>query len=129
MKEEKTTPESATLTEVPTGAAAPTAAPEVEAEEPTTVVKFSKPITFEGKTYTEIDLAGLDTLTAEDMIAASNYLVRKGNLAPTQEMNIEYACFIAGRATGLPVEFFRALPMREATKLKNRVTNFFYSED
>lgn len=94
-----------------------------------TIVKFTKPFHFEDKVYTEVDLGGMANLTAEDMIAASNYLIRKGNVSPTPEMNIEYACFIASRATGLPVEFFRQLPLKEATKVKTRVTNFFYAED
>ena len=105
-------------------------APEPEAEdEDSLVVELKKPYTFEGETYTKLDLSGLETLTAEDMIAASNYLTRKGNLSPTQEMNIEYVMFVASRATGKPVEFFRQLPVRDAIKVKNRVTNFFFGED
>lgn len=106
----------------------PAPAPEPE-EDDALVVEFKKPYTFEGKTFTTLDLSGLETLTAEDMIAASNYLTRKGNLAPTQEITIEYALFVAHRATGLPVEFFRQLPVRDAVKVKNRVTNYFFGED
>ena len=102
--------------------------PDAEAES-STIVKFTKPFHFEDQTYTEVDLGGMADLTAEDMIAASNYLIRKGNVSPTPEMNIEYACYIASRATGLPVEFFRRLPLKEAVKVKTRVTNFFYAED
>lgn len=93
------------------------------------IVKFTKPYNFEGRAYTEVSLVGLADLTAEDMIAASNYLIRNGNVSPTPEMNVEYACYIASRATDLPVEFFRRLPLKEAAKIKTRVTNFFYSED
>lgn len=93
------------------------------------IVTFSKPYKFEDKSYTEVDLSGMECLTAEDMISASHYLTSKGNVSPTQEMNIEYACFMAGKATGLPVEFFRRLPLKDAVKIKNRVTNFFYGED
>ena len=45
------------------------------------------------------------------------------------EMSLEYALYIASVATGLPVEFFRHLPPKDAIKVKNRVTNFFYAED
>ena len=31
------------------------------------IVKFARPHIFEGKEYTEIDLSGLDDLTAEDL--------------------------------------------------------------
>ena len=40
-----------------------------------TLIKFSKPYVFEGQTYTEIDLAGLENLTARDMIDAEKYLL------------------------------------------------------
>ena len=42
----------------------PVEAPASEAEA-TTLVKFSKPYKFEGQTYSEIDLSGMDSLTAE----------------------------------------------------------------
>ena len=47
-------------------------------EEVSLTVKFSKPYRFEDKTYKEIDLSGLDNLTAEDMIAAD----QQGNRPP-----------------------------------------------
>ena len=45
----------------------PVEAPASEAEA-TTLVKFSKPYKFEGQTYSEIDLSGMDSLTAEDIV-------------------------------------------------------------
>lgn len=97
--------------------------------ENSTIVKFSKPYHFEGKKYTEIDLGGMDDLSAEDMIAADRYLNRTGNFSVMPEMSLEYSCFIAARATQQPIEFFRHLPPKDALKVKNRVTSFFYSED
>ena len=99
-----------------------------ETESLSTVVKFSKPYRFEDIVYNEVDLSGLDGLTAEDMIAADKYLSRNGNFSVLPEMTIEYACFIAGKAADLPVEFFRRLPPKDAMKVKNRVTNFIYGE-
>ena len=98
-------------------------------DEPSTIVKFNKPYHFEGKTYNEIDLSKLEDLTAEDMIAADKYLTRSGTVSVMPEMSLEYSCFIASRATDLPVEFFRRLPPKDAIKVKNRVTSFFYGED
>ena len=108
---------------------APVADPAPQDDDSNLVIVFKKPYRFEGKTYTQVDLSGMDNLTAENMIDASNYLTRKGNIAPTPEMNIEYACYIASVAADLPVEFFRQLPVREAVKVKNRVTSFFFGED
>ena len=97
--------------------------------EPDTLLKFGKPYTFEDVVYTEIDLAGLEGLTAEDMIAAEKYLNRAGIFSPIPEMTSEYVCFIASKVTDHPIEFFKNLPPKEAVKLKNKVTSFFYGED
>lgn len=98
-------------------------------DESSTLVKFSKTYRFEGKDYTEVDLSGMDDLSAEDMIAADRYLTRSGGFSVMPEMTLEYACFIAARAAKQPIEFFRGLPPKDALKVKNRVTSFFYSED
>lgn len=45
------------------------------------------------------------------------------------EMSLEYACIIAAKATKLPVEFFKGLHPKEAVKVKNRVTAFFYGAE
>ena len=86
-------------------------------------------VDIEGKDYTEVDLSGMDDLSAEDMIAADRYLTRSGSFSVMPEMTLEYACFIATRAAKQPIEFFRGLPPKDALKVKNRVTSFFYSED
>ena len=52
-----------------------------------------------------------------------------GRAGGVPEMTLEYACFIAARAAKQPIEFFRGLPPKDALKVKNRVTSFFYSED
>lgn len=97
-------------------------------EESSGLVKFSKPYTFEGQTYTEIDLSGIGDMTAQDMVDAEKFLTRSGIISPIPEMTVEYVCFIANRATGQPVEFFKGLPTKDAVKVKNKVTSFFYGE-
>ncbi|MEZ3453525.1 MAG: phage tail assembly protein [Oscillospiraceae bacterium] len=94
-----------------------------------TLVKFAKPYTFEGKTYTQIDLSGLESLTAKDMVDAENWLTKNGTVSALPEMSMQYANFIAARASGQPIEFFKRLSPKNAIKVKNRVTNFFYGED
>ena len=90
---------------------------------------FGKPYKFEDHTYTQIDLSGLENLTAEDMIAAEKYLTRTGIYSPIPEMSIQYVCQIASRVTDQPIEFFQHLPPKEVIKLKNKVTGFFYGAD
>ena len=103
-------------------------APEQEAENKY-VIKFRKPFVWEDNTYTEIDMSGLEDLSAKDMIQAQRTMERSGSINVLPEMSLEYACIFASKATKMPVEFFQALPPKEAIKVKNKVTNFFYGED
>ena len=111
-------------------AQAPEAAPTPEAtEDPESYVRFHKPYLFEGNHYAGIDLKAIEDLTAKDMCEAEKYLSKKGIISPLPEMTMEYIGFIANRATGQPIEFFMKLPPKDATKVKNKVTSFFYGED
>ena len=105
-----------------------TATPEAT-EDPESYVRFHKPYLFEGNHYAGIDLKAIEDLTAKDMCEAEKYLSKKGIISPLPEMTMEYIAFIANKATGQPLEFFKQLPPKDATKVKNRVTSFFYGED
>jgi hypothetical protein len=93
------------------------------------LVMFKKPVLFEGLSYDSVDLSGLENLSAADMIAVNKTIERGGTVNVLPEMSLEYACLISARAAGRPVEFFKALPPKEALKIKNRVTSFLYGED
>ena len=98
-------------------------------EDPESYVRFHKPYLFEGNLYAGIDLKRIENLSAKDMCEAEKYLSRQGIVSPLPEMTMEYIAFIANKATGQPIEFFKRLPPKDATKVKNRVTSFFYGED
>lgn len=102
---------------------------EVTAEENKYVIKFRKPFVFEDETYEEIDLSGMEDLSAKDMIQAQRIMEKSGSINVLPEMSLEYACIFAAKATKMPVEFFQALPPKEAVRVKNKITNFFYGED
>ena len=99
---------------------------ETEKKEDRLILELSKAYTFEGNKYTQIDLHGLESLTATDMIAVNRNLSRNGNTDYNQEMTLEYACALASRGTEHPIEFFKGLPPKDAIKLKGRVTGFLY---
>jgi len=90
------------------------AAPEEADITPDTVVKFTRSYSFEGKSYSEVDLAGMDGLTAKDMVSA----------LPDQAVG--YVCFIASKISDQPIEFFMGLSPRDMNRVKNKVTGFFY---
>lgn len=93
------------------------------------MVKLSKPYKFEGKEYSEIDLSGLEDLTAADMIKANKILERAGTMSVLPEMSLEYACVLAARASSQPIEFFNGLHPRDAIKVKNKVTGFLFGQE
>ena len=95
-------------------------------EEDKYLVKFRKPYQFEGQEYKEIDLFGLEDLSTEDLVEADKVFARTGNVAAMNEMSMGYACIIAARATGKPIEFFSRLPAKDGLEVKNTVVGFFY---
>nr|WP_295681122.1 phage tail assembly protein [uncultured Lachnoclostridium sp.]DAD78524.1 MAG TPA: tail assembly chaperone [Caudovirales sp. ctCiv1] len=101
---------------------------EAEEENPLLLV-LRKPYEFEGKDYKDVDLSGLDDLTAKDMIAVNRQLDRNGSTSFLPEMTLDYACTLAARATKLPIEFFTGLHPKDAQKLKSKVTGFLYGSE
>ena len=99
---------------------------EADQEENPCLLTLNKPYRFEGESYTSIDLSGLEDMSAADMIAVCKTIERGGSVNTMPELSLEYACLIAARACGKPVEFFKGLPAKAAAKLKNRVVNFLY---
>ena len=105
----------------------PAAAPDTEDQEDL-VLRFQKPYSFEGETYTEVDLSGLEDLSAADLCKVGKMVKKIDGVDPIAEMSLPYAIFMAARVTGKPLEFFQQLPAREAVKLKNLVVGFLYGE-
>lgn len=88
------------------------------------VVTFKNPYEFEGVSYTEIDLKGLETLTGEDLTEADKIFGSTGQFAMVNETNFSYILIVAAKASGKPQEFFNRLPARDALKVKNKVMSF-----
>jgi hypothetical protein len=101
---------------------------EVSGNDTSMIIKFSRKYTFEDREYEELDLSGLESMSATDMIAANKILEKSGSFSFLPEMSLEYACIISARATKIPLEFFKSLHPKDAIKVKNRVTSFFYGE-
>ena len=106
----------------------PAAAPDTEDQEDL-VLRFQKPYSFEGETYTEVDLSSLEDLSAADLCKVGKMVKKIDGVDPIAEMSLPYAIFMAARVTGKPLEFFQQLPAREAVKLKNLVVGFLYGGD
>lgn len=97
--------------------------------EESNIVEFTKVYQFEGETISKIDMSGMEGITANDLIKANKVLQASGVVSVMPETNLEYAMIIAASATGRPVEFFKGLVPRDAMKIKNKVTSFFFGEE
>jgi hypothetical protein len=104
---------------------------DAEDTEPDLVLRFSKPYKFGGVEYTEVDLSGLEDVTAGVLEAVGKITAKKnpGMNPALQEMSLTFCTYLAQRVAKLPLEFFTGLPAKEAIKLKAMVTNFLYGGD
>ena len=90
------------------------------------VLRFGKPYKFGGQEYTEVDLSGLEDVTAGVLENVGKIAAKKnpGMNPALQEMSLTFCTYLAQRVAKLPLEFFTGLPAKEAIKLKTLVTNF-----
>ena len=101
------------------------------AEENSLILKLSKPYAFEGQTYTEIDLSGLEAVTAGTLERVGKTVLQQSpSLNPAMlESTMPFCIELAVRTTARPYEFFRGLPVQDGMRLKALVANFLYSGD
>lgn len=95
------------------------------------VLRFAKPYKFGGVEYTEVDLSGLEDVTAGVLESVGKITAKKnpGMNPALQEMSLTFCTYLAQRVAKLPLEFFTGLPAKEGIKLKAMVTNFLYGGD
>ena len=107
------------------------AALEAEEQEESLILKFRRPYPFEGQEYTELDLSGLENVTAGTLENIGKIMAKKSpGLNPaTIEMEMGYCELLAARVTGKPLEFFQRLPARDAIALKSKIVGFLYGGD
>lgn len=95
------------------------------------ILRFAKPYKFGGQEYNEVDLSGLEDVTAGVLESVGKITAKKnpGMNPALQEMSLTFCTYLAQRVAKLPLEFFTGLPAKEAIKLKAMVTNFLYGGD
>lgn len=99
---------------------------EKENEEQGFTVELGKPYTFEGKEYNKIDLSGLERLTIQAAIDAQRDMFAQGEAAGSLmcETTSAFAMALAAKASGLPIEFFKKLPIGAGRKVKRLVQGY-----
>lgn len=104
---------------------------DIEQKENELMFQFKKPYVFEGNTYTELDLTGLEDVTAGTLVNVGKIVMKKNpTMNPaTMEMSMEFCEVLASKVTRLPLEFFHRLPALEMMKVKGKVVGFLYGGD
>ena len=103
--------------------------PKKEGQEDELIITFRKPFGFEGETFRELDLHGLEDLRGRDLTAIEKAFNKTGVSSFVPESTTTYAKIVATKVTGLPAEFFEDLPVGEIKKIKNAVVGFFYKDE
>ena len=103
--------------------------PKKEGQEDELIITFRKPFGFEGETFRELDLHGLEYLRGRDLTAIEKAFNKTGVSSFVPESTTTYAKIVATKVTGLPAEFFEDLPVGEIEKIKNAVVGFFYKDE
>lgn len=93
------------------------------------LIKFANKYEFEGEIYTEVDLSGVREFRGKDLWKINRAYNAKGNISITPKMDDEYTAMVASRVSGLPIEFFEGLSLRDGEKVRVAVTGFFYGEE
>lgn len=95
------------------------------------ILKLKKPYVFNGITYTELDLSGLEDVTAGTLENVGKIQAKKSpGLNPaTLEMTLGFCQLLAARVTKLPLEFYTGLPAKDAVAMKSMVVGFLYGGD
>lgn len=100
-----------------------------EKKEDRYTVYFDKEYTFETgeetKKYETLDLSGLTELTTTDGEIFDRVLVRLGHRPVNKFNDTTYCKHVAMKVTGLPVEFFDKLSIRDMQKVVAVVYYFF----
>lgn len=91
------------------------------------VVKLIDPYQFEGQTVETIDLNGLFDLTGRDICQIDDQMLAKGYSGQGLELTKQYALFVAAKINGQPWEYCDNMKARDVIRIKNIVSNFFYS--
>nr|DAU15673.1 MAG TPA: tail assembly chaperone protein [Caudoviricetes sp.] len=91
------------------------------------VVKLIDPYEFEGKTIETVDLNGLFDLTGRDICQIDDQMLAKGYSGQGLELTKQYALFTVAKVCKQPWEYCDNMKARDVIRIKNIVSNFFYS--
>lgn len=96
-----------------------------EEEEIPYLAEFHKEYDFDGKTYRSLDLSGITDLTTVDGEKFDRIMAKLGHSPENKFKDITYTKHVAMHVTGLSVEFFNMLNIRDMLEITAVVYRYF----
>lgn len=88
-------------------------------------VPLSKEYKLDGEIIKEVDLSGLEDLTTIDGQELDRVMAKMNYRPKDKFRDILYTKHIAMRASGLPIEFFNSLSLKDMQAITSRVAVYF----
>lgn len=90
------------------------------------VHEFTKPYTFEEKTYTKL-VFDFEKLIGDDLVAIENEMAAVGEYALSPEISTSFLYRLAAKAAGVGSDVIAHMPIRDFGKIKNKSRDFLIS--
>lgn len=90
------------------------------------VHEFTKPYTFEEKTYTRL-VFDFEKLIGDDLVAIENEMATVGEYALSPEISTSFLYRLAAKAAGVGSDVIAHMPIRDFGKIKNKSRDFLIS--
>ena len=90
------------------------------------VHEFTKPYTFEEKTYTKL-VFDFEKLIGDDLVAIENEMAAVGEYALSPEISTSFLYRLAAKAAGVGSDVIAHMPVRDFGKIKNKSRDFLIS--
>lgn len=90
------------------------------------VHEFTKPYTFEDKTYTKL-VFDFEKLIGDDLVAIENEMAAVGEYALSPEISTSFLYRLAAKAAGVGSDVIGNMPIRDFGKIKNKSRDFLIS--
>ena len=87
------------------------------------VHEFTKPYTFEEKTYTKL-VFDFEKLIGDDLVAIENEMAAVGEYALSPEISTSFLYRLAAKAAGVGSDVIAHMPIRDFGKIKNKCYEF-----
>ena len=91
------------------------------------IITLLDPFQFEGETVEKVDLNGLFDLTGRDLCQIDDQMMARGYTGQNLELTKQYAVLTVAKVCGKPWGYAANMRSRDVIRMKNIISNFFYT--